>query len=355
VYDRVSHLKTAHDVCLKLCNTYEGSSEIKSSHKDIYNWQYQTFSQKSGESLDDCFARFESIVSNLRACGSLTYTDNERAKQLLYALDDHVWGMKIIALEESTDFATLYIEKLFNKLKSHELSRQGNPNHDASFTSKALITSACVGGHDANPTNTISHSLEFALFSLVAASDEQYESIPDDEIVLLARKFWAMHKFCKERRRSPRGYFECGDTTHFIVDCPKRKKLYSSNKFDCANRNDYSNKGDNKKKNYFRDNNNNKKFWKIMSRGCAALSDFDFSSEDSSSSEEDEKIKCKKGNFTRLCLIGKSSWNDSNSDSDVSDDLSLDSLSSKVVKLENALCNQDKLLCKIFCEKKVES
>jgi hypothetical protein len=28
VYDRVSHLKTAHDVWLKLRNTYEGSSEI---------------------------------------------------------------------------------------------------------------------------------------------------------------------------------------------------------------------------------------------------------------------------------------------------------------------------------------
>jgi hypothetical protein len=37
VYDKVSHLKTTHDVWLKLCNTYEGSSEIKSSHKDTYN------------------------------------------------------------------------------------------------------------------------------------------------------------------------------------------------------------------------------------------------------------------------------------------------------------------------------
>jgi hypothetical protein len=34
VYDRVSHLETAHDVWLKLCNTYEGSSKIKSSRKD---------------------------------------------------------------------------------------------------------------------------------------------------------------------------------------------------------------------------------------------------------------------------------------------------------------------------------
>jgi hypothetical protein len=207
VYDRVSHLETAHDVWLKLCNIYEDSSEIKSSRKDTYNRQYHTFSQKPEESLDDCFARFESIVSNLRACGPLAYTDNEHAKQLLYALDDHVWGKKITALEESANFATLDTEKLFSKLKSNELSHKGRPNHDASFTSKALITSACIGGHDANPTNTILSSLEFVLSSLTVASDEQYESIPDDEIGLLAKKFHALHKFHKERRRSPRGYF----------------------------------------------------------------------------------------------------------------------------------------------------
>jgi hypothetical protein len=43
VYDRVAHLEAAHDVWLKLCNTYEGSSEIKSSRIITYNRQYQTF------------------------------------------------------------------------------------------------------------------------------------------------------------------------------------------------------------------------------------------------------------------------------------------------------------------------
>jgi hypothetical protein len=163
--------------------------------------------------------------------------------------------MKITALEESVDFATLDTEKLFSKLKSHEISHKGHPNHDASFTSKALITSARVGGHDSNPTNTISSSLEFALSFLAAVSDEQYESIHNDEIALLARKFRALHKFRKERRRSPRGCFECDDTTHFIADCPKRKKFDSSNKYDYTNRNNSSNKG----------NNNKKKLYKIMS------------------------------------------------------------------------------------------
>jgi hypothetical protein len=139
VYDRVAHLETAHDVWLKLCNTYEGSSEIKSSRRDTYNRQYQTFSQKSGESLDDCFAHFESIVSILHSCGPLAYSDNECTKQLLYALDDSVWGMKITTLEESTNFATLDTEKLFSKLKSHELSRNGRLNRDASLTSRLLL------------------------------------------------------------------------------------------------------------------------------------------------------------------------------------------------------------------------
>jgi hypothetical protein len=114
-------------------------------------------------------------VSSLGSCGPLSYSDNEHAKQLLYALalDDSVWGMKITALEQSTNFATLDTERLFSKLKSHELSRKGHPNHDASHTSKAFITSARVGGHDANPTNTtVSSALEFTLSYLVAASDE---------------------------------------------------------------------------------------------------------------------------------------------------------------------------------------
>jgi hypothetical protein len=89
-----------------------------------------------------------------------------------------------------------------------------------------------------------------------------------------------------------------------------------------------------------------------MSWACAALSDFDFSSDDSSSSEEDEKVKRKAGDFTSLCLMGKSFRNISDSNSDVSDDLSPDGLSLRVIELENALYNQDKLLCQVFHENK---
>jgi hypothetical protein len=60
----------------------------------------------------------------------------------------------------------------------------------------------------------------------------------------------------------------------------------------------------------------------MMSRACATLSDRDFSSDSSSF------------------------------DSNISDDLSPESLSLRVIELKNALCNQDKLLCKVFHENK---
>jgi hypothetical protein len=138
-----------------------------------------------------------------------------------------------------------------------------------------LVTSTRVGVHGANPTSTTDSSvLEFALSSLCAAFDEQYESIPDDEITLLVRKFRALHGFRKGRRRSPRVCFECDDTTHFITDCPKQKKFDSYNKYNYNNWNDSNNY-----------------------------------------------------NFTGLCLVGKSSWHISNSDSDVSDNSSPEGLS----------------------------
>jgi hypothetical protein len=283
-------------------------------------------------------------LSNLRACVPLAYTDNEHVKQLLYALDDHVWVMKITTLKEYADFATLDTEKLFSKLKSYELSCKGHPNYDTSFTSKALITSSCVGGHDAHPTYTISPSLKFTLSSLAVASDEQYESNPNNEIALLARKF----KFQKERRRNSRGCFECGDTNHFITDYPRWKK------YDYSNKNDYSNK----KKNRFGDK-KKKNIKKIMSQACVALNDFNFSSEDSLSLEEDEKVnhKKKEGDITGLCLMtkGGSSQNNSDSDfdSDVSDDLTYDGLSSKVHKLEDVLCSQASCFAEFFMRAKI--
>jgi hypothetical protein len=57
------------------------------------------------------------------------------------------------------------------------------------------------------------------------------------------------------------------------------------------------------------------------------------------------------GDFTSLCLMGKSSQHISDSDFDVSDDSSPE-CPLRVTKLENALCIQDNLLGEVFRENK---
>jgi hypothetical protein len=67
--------------------------------------------------------------------------------------------MQITALEEYVDFATLDTEKLFNKLKSHELSRKDRPDYDISLSSKALVISAHIGVMMLTPSTPLSHLL----------------------------------------------------------------------------------------------------------------------------------------------------------------------------------------------------
>jgi hypothetical protein len=147
------------------------------------------------------------------------------------------------------------------------------------------------------------------------------------------------------------GLLRVQGTTHFITDYPKRKKLKLPTSMTTPTGMTPAMRATTRRGTASETRRSSR-------RSCLERmlpwANFDFSSDYSSSSEEDEKVKCKKRDFIGLCLMtkGGSSRNVSDSDSDVSEDLSFKSLSQKVAKLENALCNQDKLLCKVFRENK---
>ena len=85
-FDRVIHLKSVYEVWKALCDYLEGSNTIKEVRQDLFKKYYMHFEMKPSESLDDFFARFNKILSKLRAV-NITYTDVENAHQLLGALD----------------------------------------------------------------------------------------------------------------------------------------------------------------------------------------------------------------------------------------------------------------------------
>jgi hypothetical protein len=80
VYDRISHLESALTIWEKLWNTLRVHLRLSQPIRTLTTDSTKTFSQKPDESLDDCFARFESIMSSLCCCGLLACDDNEHAK-----------------------------------------------------------------------------------------------------------------------------------------------------------------------------------------------------------------------------------------------------------------------------------
>jgi hypothetical protein len=99
VYDHVSHLKLIMMFALSFAILMRALIKLSHLVRTLIIGNIKRF-LRNLESLEDCFAIFQSIVSNLGTCGPLAYTDNEHAKQFLYALDDYVRGMKITTLEE---------------------------------------------------------------------------------------------------------------------------------------------------------------------------------------------------------------------------------------------------------------
>jgi hypothetical protein len=95
-------------------------STIKEVRQDMYKKDYMHFEMKHGESLDDFFALFHKILSNLRAI-DVTITNVENAHQILGALDMSIWEMKVTSIRESTVMGTLTLDVLYSKLKTHEL------------------------------------------------------------------------------------------------------------------------------------------------------------------------------------------------------------------------------------------
>ena len=212
-FDRVVHLKTAHEVWKALCDYHEGSSTIKEVRQDMYKKDYMRFEMKPGESLDDFFARFHKILSNLRAV-SVTFTDAENARQLLGALDMSIWEMKVTSIRESTVMSTLTLDVLYSKLKTHELDVFARKNNSKSIA----LTSQSSKSHDDNS------STSYALSSLSSLTDEQQEHFPEDELALLSTRFTKALQNVRSRKRGntgPQRCFECGSLKHIRPKCPK--------------------------------------------------------------------------------------------------------------------------------------
>ncbi|GJR40374.1 hypothetical protein Tco_1216058 [Tanacetum coccineum] len=94
-------------------------SQVKDNKIDLLVQQYEQFVISKDESIDSAFARFNTIITSLKALDE-GYSSKNYVRKFLRALHPK-WRAKVTAIEESKDLTSLSLDELIGNLKVHEM------------------------------------------------------------------------------------------------------------------------------------------------------------------------------------------------------------------------------------------
>ncbi|GKB55565.1 hypothetical protein Tco_0906318 [Tanacetum coccineum] len=118
-YKRIFMYNTAKEIWKTLLITHQGNSQVKDNKIDLLVQQYEQFVIAEDESIDNAFARFNTIITSLKALDE-GYSSKNYVRKFLRALHPK-WRAKVTAIEESKDLTSLSLDELIGNLKFHEM------------------------------------------------------------------------------------------------------------------------------------------------------------------------------------------------------------------------------------------
>jgi hypothetical protein len=98
--DRVDECDTAKKVWDTLKIHHEGTSHVKETRIDIGVRKFEIFEMSENESIDEMFARFTTIVNELRSLGK-TFSTHDRIRKFLRCFPFHgdPWLQQLLKLK----------------------------------------------------------------------------------------------------------------------------------------------------------------------------------------------------------------------------------------------------------------
>ncbi|GJR98861.1 zf-CCHC domain-containing protein [Tanacetum coccineum] len=197
--------------------------QVKYNKINLLVQQYEKFTILEEESIDSGFARYNTIITSLKAFDK-GFSSKNYVKKFLRALHPK-WRAKVTEIEESKDLSLLVLDELIGNLKVHEVVME--KDSEIYKSKKERIKSIALKAKKESSDDETSTSRSDA---------EEY-----DMVVRNFKKFFKRKgKFVRQPReekksfrqrdekkgKSDRKCFRCGDPNHLIGDClkPPRNK-----------------------------------------------------------------------------------------------------------------------------------
>ncbi|GJV35138.1 hypothetical protein Tco_1407615 [Tanacetum coccineum] len=98
--------------------THQGNNQVKDNKIDLLVQQYEQLVISEDESIDSVFARFNTIITSLKALDE-GYSSKNYVRKFLRALHPK-WRAKVTSIEESKDLTSLSLDELIGNLKVYE-------------------------------------------------------------------------------------------------------------------------------------------------------------------------------------------------------------------------------------------
>nr|GEX70683.1 UBN2 domain-containing protein [Tanacetum cinerariifolium] len=198
-----------------------GNSHVKDNKIDLLVQQYEQFIISEDESIDSTFARFNTIITSLKALDE-GYSSKNYVRKFLRAMHPK-WREKVTAIEESKDLTSLSIDELIENLNIYKMIiKKDSKIVKAKVERKSLALKAKKESSDEECLTSGSEDEEYAMavidFKKFFKRRGRFVRQPQND-----KKTFQRSRDDKNGK-SDRKYFSCDDPNHLIAECLKPPK-----------------------------------------------------------------------------------------------------------------------------------
>ncbi|GKD23664.1 retrovirus-related pol polyprotein from transposon TNT 1-94 [Tanacetum coccineum] len=218
-YERIFMCKTAKEIWDSLLITHQVNNQVKDNKIDLLVQQYEQFTILEEESIDNAFAKFNTIITSLKALDE-GFSSKNYVRKFLRALHPK-WRAKVTAIEESMNLTMLSLDELIGNLKVYEeiIKRDSEMVKSKREQIRSLALKAKKEYSDDDNSSSDSEDEEYAMavkeFKKFFKRRGRFTRQLRDE-----RKSFQRNRN-DNYGKSERKCFRCGDPDHLIGECPK--------------------------------------------------------------------------------------------------------------------------------------